>query len=64
MQDAAYPTSVYDEMRANNFAEITRMLVEEAMPFYKLWVQIEKEYTSGDGFLDKLCMELIYMDRL
>ena len=48
-----------DEMHANNFAEITRMLVEEAMPFYKLWVQIENEYTSGDGYLDKLCMELI-----
>ena len=35
------------------------MLVEEAMPFYKLWVEIEKNYTSGDGYLDKLCMELI-----
>ncbi len=35
------------------------MMVEEAMPFYKLWVKIEKEYTSGDGYLDKLCMELV-----
>ena len=35
------------------------MMVEEAMPFYKLWVGIEREYTSGDGYLDKLCMELI-----
>ena len=35
------------------------MLVKEAMPFYKLWVEIEKNYTSGDGYLDKLCMELI-----
>ena len=35
------------------------MMVEEAMPFYKLWVEIEKGYTSGDGYLDKLCMELI-----
>ncbi|WP_289076692.1 hypothetical protein [uncultured Pseudoalteromonas sp.] len=35
------------------------MMVEEAMPFYKLWVSIEKNYTSGDGYLDKLCMELI-----
>lgn len=33
--------------------------VPEAMPFYKLWVRIENEYTSGDGYLDKLCMELI-----
>ena len=29
------------------------------MPFYKLWVEIEKTYTSGDGYLDKLCMELV-----
>jgi 4-hydroxy-tetrahydrodipicolinate synthase len=48
-----------DEVKARNYAEIARMMVEEAMPFYKLWVAIEKEFTSGDGYLDKLCMELI-----
>ena len=25
----------------------------------KLWVEIETNYTSGDGYLDKLCMELV-----
>ena len=35
------------------------MMVDEAMPFYKLWVEIEKTFTSGDGYLDKLCMELV-----
>ncbi|MEQ1956566.1 dihydrodipicolinate synthase family protein [Mesorhizobium sp. CN2-181] len=48
-----------DEVRAKNYAEIARMMVDEAMPFYKLWVKIEKEFTSGDGYLDKLCMELV-----
>ena len=48
-----------DEVRAGNHTEIARMLVEEAMPFYKLWVNIERDYTSGDGYLDKLCMELV-----
>jgi dihydrodipicolinate synthase/N-acetylneuraminate lyase len=48
-----------DEVASGNYAEIARMMVEEAMPFYKLWVRIEKEYTSGDGYLDKLCMELV-----
>ncbi|WP_136617777.1 MULTISPECIES: dihydrodipicolinate synthase family protein [Mesorhizobium] len=48
-----------DEVKAENYPEIARMMVEEAMPFYKLWVEIEKGYTSGDGYLDKLCMELI-----
>jgi 4-hydroxy-tetrahydrodipicolinate synthase len=48
-----------DEVRDGNYPEIARMMVEEAMPFYKLWVDIEKNFTSGDGYLDKLCMELI-----
>jgi 4-hydroxy-tetrahydrodipicolinate synthase len=48
-----------DEARAGNYAEITRMLVEEGKPFYKLWVAIERDFTSGDGYLDKLCMELV-----
>jgi 4-hydroxy-tetrahydrodipicolinate synthase len=48
-----------DKVRAENYAEVARMMVEEAMPFYKLWVKIEKEFTSGDGYLDKLCMELV-----
>ncbi len=48
-----------DEIAAENYAEVSRMMVKEAMPFYKLWVEIEKDYTSGDGYLDKLCMELI-----
>jgi len=48
-----------DQAEAGNYPEIARMMVEEAMPFYKLWVRIEKDYTSGDGYLDKLCMELV-----
>ena len=48
-----------DRLSARDYAEVQRMMVEEAMPFYKLWVEIEKTYTSGDGYLDKLCMELV-----
>ncbi len=55
----AWGLKLMNEVRAANYPEIARMLVEEAMPFYKLWVEIEKEYTSGDGYLDKLCMELV-----
>ena len=47
-----------NEVKNKKFEEIARMMVEEAMPFYKLWVEIETNYTSGDGYLDKLCMEL------
>ncbi len=48
-----------DRVEARDWKGIQTMLVKEAMPFYKLWVEIEKTYTSGDGYLDKLCMELV-----
>jgi dihydrodipicolinate synthase/N-acetylneuraminate lyase len=48
-----------DNVAAGRWQEVQLMLVREAMPFYKLWVEIEKTYTSGDGYLDKLCMELV-----
>ena len=48
-----------DMVNAGNYGEIARMMVEEAMPYYKLWTRIEADYTSGDGYLDKLCMELV-----
>jgi dihydrodipicolinate synthase/N-acetylneuraminate lyase len=49
-------------LEAGRYREVQRALVREAMPFYKLWVEIERTYTSGDGYLDKLCMELVGLD--
>ena len=51
-----------DRLEARDYSEVQRMMVEEAKPFYKLWVEIEKNFTSGDGYLDKLCMELVGLD--
>jgi dihydrodipicolinate synthase/N-acetylneuraminate lyase len=51
-----------DRLSARDYGEVQRMMVRQAMPFYKLWVEIEKTYTSGDGYLDKLCMELVGLD--
>jgi len=51
-----------DDLNAGRHVDVQRALVREAMPFYKLWVEIEKTYTSGDGYLDKLCMELVGLD--
>jgi dihydrodipicolinate synthase/N-acetylneuraminate lyase len=48
-----------ENVRSERWKDIQLALVHEAMPFYKLWVEIEKTFTSGDGYLDKLCMELI-----
>jgi len=51
-----------DDLDAGRYRDAQHSLVHEAMPFYKLWVEIEKTYTSGDGYLDKLCMELVGLD--
>jgi dihydrodipicolinate synthase/N-acetylneuraminate lyase len=51
-----------DNLEAGKYRDVQLSLTREAMPFYKLWVEIEKTYTSGDGYLDKLCMELIGLD--
>jgi dihydrodipicolinate synthase/N-acetylneuraminate lyase len=51
-----------DNLAKGRYAKVQRALVREALPFYKLWVEIEKSFTSGDGYLDKLCMELVGLD--
>lgn len=40
------------------YLEAQRELVRVGMPFMELWQEIE-HWTSGDGYLDKLCMELM-----
>ena len=47
-----------DNLDAGRYKDVQLSLVREAMPFYKLWVEIEKTFTSGD----KLCMELVGLD--
>lgn len=50
-----------EELNHKNYSQVQAMLTQAAQPFMKLWSQIEQEYTSGDGYLDKLCMELVGM---
>jgi dihydrodipicolinate synthase/N-acetylneuraminate lyase len=45
-------------LEAGEYAEAQRAMVKVAMPFMALWTEMEA-YTSGDGYLDKLCMELV-----
>jgi dihydrodipicolinate synthase/N-acetylneuraminate lyase len=42
----------------HQYWEAQQELVRVAMPFMRLWQEMER-YTSGDGYLDKLCMELV-----
>ncbi len=51
-----------DDLDAGRYVQAQLALAENALPFYKLWLEIEATYTSGDGYLDKLCMELVGLD--
>ena len=48
-------------LERGEYAEAQREMVRVAMPFMTLWMKMES-YTSGDGYLDKLCMELVGLD--
>jgi dihydrodipicolinate synthase/N-acetylneuraminate lyase len=48
-----------DHLAAGRYREVELDMIREALPYYKLWKRIELNYTVGDGFVDKLCMELI-----
>jgi dihydrodipicolinate synthase/N-acetylneuraminate lyase len=48
-----------DDMNGGRYEKVQRSLIDNVLPFYRLWREIETEFTSGDGYLDKLCMELV-----
>ena len=41
-----------------DYPQVQRDLLDVVEPYYRLWAEMET-YTSGDGYLDKLCMELV-----
>lgn len=47
------------DLRNGRYEAVQTAMIKSVMPFYHLWTEIENEYTSGDGYLDKLCMELV-----
>ena len=49
---------LWEMLQAGRYEEVQREMVRVILPFMSLWKQME-EYTSGDGYLDKLCMELV-----
>jgi dihydrodipicolinate synthase/N-acetylneuraminate lyase len=49
---------MWNLLESGQYIEAQQELVKVAMPFMALWQEME-QYTSGDGYLDKLCMELV-----
>jgi hypothetical protein len=53
-----------NDLGDGRYRKVQQALVAQALPLYTLWTEIEKTYTSGDGCLDKLCMELVGCRRM
>jgi dihydrodipicolinate synthase/N-acetylneuraminate lyase len=53
-----WAVGMWQMLERGDYAEAQRELVRVAMPFMALWSEMES-FTSGDGYLDKLCMELV-----
>jgi dihydrodipicolinate synthase/N-acetylneuraminate lyase len=49
---------VWELLESGDYVDAQQELVRVAMPFMALWHEMES-YTGGDGYLDKLCMELV-----
>ena len=56
-----FAVGLWQMLERGEYAEAQREMVRVAMPFMTLWTEMET-YTSGDGYLDKLCMELVGLD--
>ena len=49
---------MWEMLNDRRYVEAQHELVRVVLPFMRLWTEMEG-YTSGDGHLDKLCMELV-----
>lgn len=56
-----WAVALWRMLEAGEYAEAQREMGRVAMPFMMLWSEMET-FTSGDGYLDKLCMELVGLD--
>jgi dihydrodipicolinate synthase/N-acetylneuraminate lyase len=53
-----FAVKLWQMLERGEYAEAQREMIKVCMPFMELWVEMEN-YTGGDGYLDKLCMELV-----
>ena len=49
---------MWELLESKQYEEAERETIRVVMPFYVIWEEMSK-YTGGDGYLDKLCMELV-----
>lgn len=56
-----FGVQIWQMLEEQRYAEVQQGLVRVLLPYYTLWHEIEQQY-AGDGYLDKLCMELVGLD--
>jgi dihydrodipicolinate synthase/N-acetylneuraminate lyase len=56
-----WAVGLWQMLERGEYETAQREMTRVAMPFMVLWTEMES-YTSGDGYLDKLCMELVGLD--
>ncbi len=49
---------LWNLLEDHKYIEAQQELIKVIMPFYLLWEETER-FTGGDGYVDKLCMELV-----
>ncbi|MDP6444313.1 MAG: dihydrodipicolinate synthase family protein [Pirellulaceae bacterium] len=52
---------VFRMLEERRYQEVQSELMKVVVPYMQLWAEME-QFTSGDGYLDKLCMELVGLD--
>lgn len=50
--------NTWELLEKGKYVEAQKELVKVVIPFYELWEDMAK-FTGGDGYLDKLCLELV-----
>jgi dihydrodipicolinate synthase/N-acetylneuraminate lyase len=48
-------------LEEQKYVEAQQEMIRVILPFMQLWAEME-QHTNGDGYLDKLCMELVGLD--
>ena len=54
----AWGVRLWQLLEEKKYTEVQSEMMRVVLPFLSLWAEMER-YTGGDGYLDKLCMELV-----
>ena len=56
-----YGVGLWQLLEEQRYVEAQQEMIRVILPFMRLWAEME-HFTSGDGYLDKLCMEVVGLD--